>query len=162
MQAKRQEAEASGAERIEKLVRSWEKLAHDPNVSTAYRLKAGELLGKYHGVFSETRIMEVSTRQRQLTEVEQAEAKRLAAMRFDCNLLPPPDLGRTSRSVGEIVEAEVIQSGPKAGSNMADTDGQAPALADDSSHDSTEIEGDARGEGVEGSMPPKAGGPAIP
>ncbi len=86
--AKRAEIEATDGEKIDRLVRSWEKIAHDPTVPVRDRLKAGELLGKYHAIFSERRVLEVAERQRVLSETEQEEGRRYLAWRFDTARLP--------------------------------------------------------------------------
>ena len=56
------------------------------------RLKAGELLGKYHAIFSEKRIIEVPDRQKALDASAEAEAKLIASRRFEHLSLPPGDL----------------------------------------------------------------------
>jgi hypothetical protein len=94
--AKRAEIGATEASKVAKLVRSWEKIAHDDGVLVRDRLKAGELLGKYHAIFSERRVLEVAERQRVLSESEQREAQWLAMQRFGTRCLPgdvqgPPD-----------------------------------------------------------------------
>ena len=104
VEAKRAEINATREDEVEKLVRSWEKIAHDETVAVRDRLKAGELLGKYRGIFSETRVIETAARQRELSEAERREAACLAALRF--NTLPEQGLRLAEHTSGELPAAE--------------------------------------------------------
>lgn len=130
---RRQALQATHADKIDKLTQSWEKIAHDPNVATRDRLKAGELLGKTHGIFSETRVIESANRQQSLTKAEQEEARRLAALRFDTAQgydIPQADVTK-SLPCGDIdagrdiIDAQPVpndmQTGPKAAPNAGDS-----------------------------------------
>lgn len=79
----RQQEQATRGDQIDELTRSWREIASDPKVATRDRLKAGELLGKTFGIFSETRVIESSTRQSELDLASREEARRLARLRFD-------------------------------------------------------------------------------
>jgi hypothetical protein len=96
--AKRREMEATQGDKIEKLVRSWEKIADDPNVATRDRLKAGELLGKYYAMFTEKRVLETPQRQRELDESQQRQVRIVTELmrRYICGQLCTPD-GRDVR-----------------------------------------------------------------
>lgn len=88
IQALKDAANSTQGQKVDKLVRSWEKLADDEHVSPRDRLKAGELLGKYHGIFSERHVIEDGRRQQELDASRAAEARWLAAQRFDTMSLP--------------------------------------------------------------------------
>jgi hypothetical protein len=85
---KQAEIGATEAEKVARLVQSWEEIAHDDSVPVRDRLKAGELLGKYHAIFTERRVLETPERQRILSESDAAECRRLAILRFQTHLLP--------------------------------------------------------------------------
>ncbi len=72
---KQAEIGATEAEKVARLVRSWEEIAHDDSVPVRDRLKAGELLGKYHAIFTERRLLETPERQRQLDEADKAAVR---------------------------------------------------------------------------------------
>lgn len=105
---KRREIEATQTDKVDKLIRSWEEIASDPHVAVRDRLKAGELLGKYHAIFSERHVLEIPDRQRQLSAAEQEEARMLAESRFR------PALPAVSPSalppVFPMLQAELVKS----------------------------------------------------
>jgi phage terminase small subunit len=57
-------------------------IAFGGRATNSDRLRALDLLGRYKGIFSEKRIIETVERQRELTEAEEEEARRLAAIRL--------------------------------------------------------------------------------
>jgi hypothetical protein len=85
---KQAEIGATEAEKVARLVQSWERIAHDDSVPVRDRLKAGELLGKYHAIFTERRVLETPERQRVLSESDTAEARWIALQRFQTHRLP--------------------------------------------------------------------------
>jgi len=78
VEARQAEIGATEADKVAKLVQSWENIAHDDSVTMRDRLKAGELLGKYHAIFSERRILETPERQQEMDQTKRALAAEFA------------------------------------------------------------------------------------
>ena len=77
-----QRKQESNEAKIQRILNKLESIAYDAQARKSDALKAMELLGKYHAIWSEKRIIENIDRQRELDEQEQAEAKRIALLRF--------------------------------------------------------------------------------
>ena len=69
-------------EKVRRILNKLESIAYDAQARKSDALKAMELLGKYHAIWSEKRIIENIDRQRELDDQEKAEAKRIALLRF--------------------------------------------------------------------------------
>jgi hypothetical protein len=76
--SKQAEIGATEAEKVARLVQSWEEIAHDDSVPVRDRLRAGELLGKYHAIFSERCVIETPERHRVLDEAQVQAAREFA------------------------------------------------------------------------------------
>ena len=79
----RAELSATKGNEIENLVQFWDEAIANTKLNARDRLKATELKGKYHGIFSEKRVLEIAPRQRELSASEQDEGRKLALLRFD-------------------------------------------------------------------------------
>jgi hypothetical protein len=93
MEAKSRELAAQTTDRREKRLHDLDGIIDDARTAPRDRIKAIEVQGKMCGWLSETRVLEVAERQRQLSESEQQEARWLAKERFKtCKTLPPDDI----------------------------------------------------------------------
>jgi phage terminase small subunit len=73
--------ERKDEDKQQKLVKFLEETIEGKNAK-GIQLKATELLMKYYGMLVERRITEDATRERELDEAQEAEARRLAAIRL--------------------------------------------------------------------------------
>ena len=85
---KRLEIGAKTEDPREKAEHSLLKIASDPSTKPTTAINAWDTLGKMNGWHSNTINLETPSRQAQLTALEQAEARRIAQLRF--NALPAP------------------------------------------------------------------------
>lgn len=113
--ARRQATEAETQDRREKRLRDLDIIIDDSHVAYRDRIKAIEVQGKMCGWLSETRVLEVSDRQRQLSEAQQREAYWLAQQRFKC--LSGNGLQQANRPVAQTVDADVVETGSKQAEN---------------------------------------------
>jgi hypothetical protein len=90
VEAKRREIEAKTEDRREKRLRQLDDIIDNPNTTPSIKLKAIDLQGKMCGWHSETTVLETTSRQNELNEIERQEAQRLALLRF--NALPQMDI----------------------------------------------------------------------
>jgi hypothetical protein len=91
--AKRAEIEASTQDKREKCLKVLDSIIEDEHAAARDRIRATEVRGKMCGWMSETRVLKVPQRRRELSESEQEEARRLALTRFDTTRALP---GETS------------------------------------------------------------------
>lgn len=128
---RRQAAVATQGDEIDKLTKSWAKIAHDERVTCRDRLKAGELLGKTFGIFSETRVIESASREQVLSQAELEEGQRLATLRLDTHQgydITPGDI-RKSLPGGDIrSDTDILDVQPAA--NSSTTAGKAAPNAE--------------------------------
>lgn len=82
MDEKKVEIRQESTDKAQKLVQELEKIISGKGETTTNRLRAIELHMKHLGLLAERRIIENVDRQRELSEAEVAEAKRLAQIRL--------------------------------------------------------------------------------
>ena len=88
VQAKQAEINAQTTDKREGCLRVLDEIIQNVKSAPRDRIRATEVRGKMSGWLSETRVYEIPSRQRELTEAEQEEVRRLALLRFDTTRLP--------------------------------------------------------------------------
>jgi hypothetical protein len=85
---KRAEIEASTQDKRERCLKVLDSIIEDEKAAARDRIRATEVRGRMCGWMSETRVLETPERQREFSEAEKEEARRIASIRFDTRLLP--------------------------------------------------------------------------
>lgn len=116
VEAKRAEINAKSEDKREGCLRVLDSIIFDEKAAPRDRIKATETRGKMCGWLSETRVMEVASRQRELSEAEREEAREYALWRLDTMRLPD----KSGPRIDDIEEARAndpasTESTPDAG-----------------------------------------------
>lgn len=120
--AKRAEITASSLNEIETVQRKLDEIINDKTTTVANRIRCLDIKCKILGVYSEKRVIEDVTRQRELDQAEQAEASLLATLRLR---LPAPGV---TFSLPNIIDAVTQQADIRAGVSRTEPDMQANSI----------------------------------
>jgi phage terminase small subunit len=156
----REATQATRGDKIDKLITFLENTVDDSKAALRDKLKAADSLAKIHGIYSETRVIETSQRQGQLSQAEQDEAKRLLSLRFDTSQGYGITPGDTHKSLpgGDIAtDSDIIDANPEPNAMQSDSKA-APNGEQSSTLDGLGAAIDGAGDGgIERPLPPNDG-----
>jgi hypothetical protein len=120
--AKREKITAGSLGEIELIQQKLTAIIDDPSTTTANRIRCLDIKCKIAGVYSEKRVIEDVTRQRELDQAEQQEATLLAGLRL--RLCPSHTAPIIDANSGETREKQGDSNGPDGHVQALITDGQ--------------------------------------